>query len=126
MFDQILEQRIRKAVFVGPLGITEDTVKGIWVGLLDAAHGRLERVTDVGALRTDLLPMATFGNLKTMVFWELRERYVSTGFFESDSKFFIIDIGDSLKKEQREDVGLKVGSINGTTQDIGGFPEVVA
>ena len=34
------------------------------------------------------------------------------------------DIADSLKKEQRKDVGLEVGRIDRTAKDVGCFPEV--
>jgi hypothetical protein len=43
VFDQVLEQRVRKTVLVGPLGVAEDAVQGVLVGLLDAAHGRYWR-----------------------------------------------------------------------------------
>jgi hypothetical protein len=71
VFDQVLEQRVRKAVLVGPLGVAEDAVQGIRVGLLDAAHGLLERMADIGALGPDILPVAALRNLEAVVLGEI-------------------------------------------------------
>jgi len=37
---------------------------------------------------------------------------------------FIPHITDSLEKEQREDVGLEIGGVNWSPEDVGSLPEV--
>jgi hypothetical protein len=36
--------------------------------------------------------------------------------------FLVPDIADSLEEQQREDIGLEIGCIHRSTQDVGGLP----
>ncbi len=35
MLNEVFEQRVREPVLVGPLGIAEDTIQGLWISFLD-------------------------------------------------------------------------------------------
>ena len=61
MLDEVAQQRVGQAVLVGPLGIAEDAVEGFRVGLLDAAHGLLQRLADIGGHRAHIVPVAVSG-----------------------------------------------------------------
>jgi hypothetical protein len=66
VLDQILEQGIGQAVLVGPLGIAEDAIEGVRVGLFDFAHGALERIADVGGDGAHVVPVAVIRNLEAV------------------------------------------------------------
>jgi hypothetical protein len=99
-------------------------VQGVRVGLLDVAHGLLERMSDVGALGPDILPVAAFRNLEPVVLGELGKFHVAVGLFQGHVILLIIDVGEPLEEQQREDVGLEIGRVDRTTQDVGRLPEV--
>ena len=82
MLDQVFEEGIGEAVFVCPLGVTEDPVQRVRVGLLDTAHGLLERMADIGAPGPDIRPVTTFGNLKAVIFRKMGELHVPVGFLQ--------------------------------------------
>lgn len=124
MLDQVLQQGIGEAILVGPLGIPEDAVQPVRVGFLDTAHGLLQAVTDVGALLSHVVPVTAIGYLKAVLLGEQGEHHILARLAQSCFEFLIIDVGEALEEEQREDVGLEIRRIHGTTQDIGGLPEV--
>ena len=70
VLDQVAEQGIGQPILVGPLGVAEDAVERFGVGLLDAAHGLLERLADVGRDRAHIAPVAALGNLEAVVLRE--------------------------------------------------------
>ncbi len=70
VLDQVAQQRIGEAVFVGPLGVAEDAVERFRVRLLDATHGRLQRLADIGRHRPHVAPVAIFRNLEAVVLRE--------------------------------------------------------
>lgn len=53
-----------------------------------------------------------------------RELSVPLRLGEGGLVLFIVDIRDSIEKEQREDVGLEIGGIDGAAQNAGRLPEV--
>ena len=124
VFDQVLEQRVRKAVFVGPLGIAEDAVQGVRVGLLDAAHGLLERMADIGALGPDIFPVAALRNLEPVVLRELGKFHIAVGLIQGHGILLVIDVGEPLEEQQREDVGLEIGRVDRTAENIRSFPKM--
>ena len=68
--------------------------------------------------------MAALRNLEAVVLRELGVLLVAAGFRQRRRVFLVVDIGDALEEEQREDVGLEVGGVHRAAQDVGGFPEV--
>jgi hypothetical protein len=81
-------------------------------------------MSDIGALGPDILPVTILWNLEAVVLWELSEFHVAVGFFQGNGIFLVIDVGEPLEEQQREDVGLEVGRVDRTTKDIGSLPEV--
>ena len=59
-----------------------------------------------------------------MILGELGKYHVAVGLFQGHGIFLVIDVGEPFEKQQREDVGLEVGRVDRTTQDIGRLPEV--
>jgi hypothetical protein len=112
VLDQVFEEGIGKTVFVCPLSVTEDSVKCIRVGLLDTAHSLLERMTDIGAPGPGIRPMTAFGNLKAVILWKMSELDIPIRFFEGNGKLFIVDVGDALEEEQRENIRFEISRID--------------
>ena len=123
MLDQIFEQRVRESILVGPLGITENAVQGVRVGLLDFAHGALQGIADVGCHGTNVIPVAVIRDLKAMRLGE-EGQFGIAGLIDDLGVFLVPDIADPLEEQEREDVGLEVSRIHRAAQDVGGLPEV--
>ena len=70
VLDQVAQQRIGQALLVRPLGVAEDAVERFRVRLLDAAHGLLQRLPDVGRHRPHVAPVAILWNLEAVVLRE--------------------------------------------------------
>ena len=47
---------------------------------------------------------------------------VSVGVRQGRVELVVVDIRDAFEEEQREDVSLEVGSINGPAKDVRGLP----
>ena len=124
VLDQVAQQRVGEPVLVGPLGVAEDAVERLRVGLLDAAHGRLQRLADVGRHRAHVAPVAVLRHLEAVVLRKAGVLLVAAGLGQRGLILLVVDIGDALEEQQREDVGLEVGRIHRPAQDVGGFPEV--
>jgi len=68
--------------------------------------------------------MAAFGDQKTVVLGKGGVILVAAGFLHRGLEFLVVHVGDTLEKEQREDVRLEVGCIHRPAQDVGRLPEV--
>jgi hypothetical protein len=68
--------------------------------------------------------MAALRNLESVVLGELCEFHVTVGLFQCNGILFVINIGEPFEEKQREDVGLEVGRVDRTAQDIGCLPEM--
>lgn len=67
--------------------------------------------------------MAVFRDLETVRLREPRQLFIAS-LVDDLLVFLVPDVADSLKEQQREDVGLEVGGIHRAAQDVGGFPEM--
>ncbi len=90
MFDEIAQNGIREAVFVRPLGIAEDTIELVGVGLFDLTHGFLYGKANVAGLVAYIMPVSALRNLEAMVFCEGGVGYITFGFIKRALKFFVI------------------------------------
>ena len=124
MLKKILEQRVGKTLLIGPLGIAENAVQRIRVGLFNAAHGRLESKTNIGAFGTDILPMTAFRDLKTVIFRKGGIFLIPVGLLQRGGELLIIDIGKTLKKQKRKNIGFKIRRIHRPAQNICGLPQM--
>ena len=70
VLDEVAQQRVGEAVLVGPLRVAEDAVERFRVGLLDSAHGLLQRLPDIRRHCSHVAPMAIVGNLEAVVLRE--------------------------------------------------------
>jgi hypothetical protein len=68
--------------------------------------------------------MAFRRDLEPVVLWEPGVLLIASGFCKGCLILLIVHIGDSLEEEKREDIGLEVGRVDRSTQDVCGFPEV--
>lgn len=69
--------------------------------------------------------MAVIGNLETMVLGEQCVLLVAVRLLEGLIDFFVEHVRDAFEEEQREDVRLEIGRIDGPAKDVGGLPKVV-
>lgn len=79
MLNQVAQERIGKPLLVRPLGIAEDAVERLGVGLLDPAHGRLKSLAHVARDRANVTPVAAVRNLEAVVLRKQRVLVVATG-----------------------------------------------
>ena len=84
----------------------------------------MKRPSDVGRDSAHIAPVAALGNLEPVVLRKLRILLIAARFVQSSLVLLVMHIRNPLEEEQREDVGLEVGSIDRTTEDVGRFPEV--
>ena len=124
VLDEVFEQSIGQAILIRPLCIAKDAMQRIGVGLLNATHGLLQRIPNVRALGAHLLPVTPLRHLKSVVFGELGKLHIALRFFQGAVQLLIVDIGQALEEEQGENVRLEVRRVDGTPQDIGGFPKM--
>jgi hypothetical protein len=124
MLHEVTKQRVGEALFVRPLGIPEDAVKGLWVGLFDPAKGGVESLADIGGDLANVAPVTSLRNLKAVILRKLSSFFVALVDFQSRSTFFVMDVGDTFKEKERKDVGLEVCSIDWTAEDVGRLPEM--
>ena len=99
-------------------------MQGVRVGLLDATHGLLEGMADIGASRPDIPPMTFLWNLKTVVLRELGKLHVTIRLFQGNGILLVVNVGESLEEQQRENISLEVGCVDRTSQDIGRLPKM--
>jgi hypothetical protein len=67
--------------------------------------------------------VAVIRDLETVRLGEQSQFGIAT-FVDDLVVFLVPDVTNSLEEEQREDVGLEIGSIYRAAQDVGGLPEV--
>ena len=124
MVDQVPQQGVRQPLLVRPLGIAEDAVQGLRVGLLDSPHRLLQGLPDIRRHVPDIGPVAALGDLEAVVLREQRVFFVAAGLVQGSLVFLVVDIRNAFEEQQREDVGLEVRGIHGTAQDVRRFPQV--
>jgi hypothetical protein len=124
VFDQIPEQGVREALFVGPLRVAENAVERARISSLDFVKSILQCRSDVFGFPADIRPAASFGNLKAVIFGKRRVIPIARGFFQRRGEFAFEHIADALKKEKWKDIRFKVGGVDRSAQDIGRFPQV--
>jgi hypothetical protein len=56
-------------------------------------------MSDIGVNDPDVIPMASFRDLESVVFRETGILLIPVRFFECSSHFFVIHIGKTFKKE---------------------------
>ena len=68
--------------------------------------------------------MATLRNLEAVVLREEGVLFVAAGLRQRRLVLLVVNVRDTLEEQQREDVGLEVGRIHRTAQDVRSFPQV--
>ena len=92
MLDEILEQRIRKPVLIRPLCIAKDAVKRVRVRLLDPAHRRLKRLSDIHRHLPHIPPVTVLGNLEPVIFREQRRLLIAIELLQRRRMLLIMHI----------------------------------
>ncbi|MEZ4227267.1 MAG: hypothetical protein R3B13_40390 [Polyangiaceae bacterium] len=120
VLDEILQQVVGQPILVRPLRVTEDAVQVLLVGGLDPAHRVLQLLADVRGGLADIAPVAALGHLEpVLVFEVLAVRLDRLGVL------LVPDVADALEEEERQDVALPVGAIDGAAaEDVRGLPKV--
>jgi hypothetical protein len=68
--------------------------------------------------------VATLRNLEAVVLGELGEFNIAVRLFQGDGILLVIYVREPFKEQQRKNVGLEVGRVDGTAQDVSSFPKV--
>ena len=59
-----------------------------------------------------------------MVLRELGKFHVAVGLIQGHGILLVIDVGEPLEEQQREDVGLEIGRVDRTAENIRSFPKM--
>jgi len=94
------------------------------IGLLDAAHRGLQRLSNIAGYLTHVCPVTAFGDLKAVVLGKKCRLFVAVKLHQCSGVFLVMNIRKALEEEQREHIRLEVSSIDWPAQDVGGFPKV--
>ncbi len=94
------------------------------VGSLAASHGTLDHFTHARSLRPHVAPVAAFGYLEAVVLGERGVGHIAARLLEGLLKLLVVDIGDALEEEQREDKLLIIARVNNTPEERSRAPEI--
>ena|SRR2546430_469489 len=98
MLNEVAQQRVGEAVFVGPLGVTEDAVERFRVRLLDPTYGGLQRLPRIGGHRSDITPVTTFWHLEAVVLGEAGVFLVAPRFFQRRLVLLVMHVREALEE----------------------------
>ncbi len=121
MLNQILEQRVGQAFLVRPLRVAKDAIQVLlgWRSRCRAwrCAGPCPRCWAWRARRSSgSLPVPGSG---------VRRRSLRHRVRDCLGVFLVPDIADALEEEQRQDIALPVGAVDGAAaQDVGGLPQM--
>ena len=115
VLDEVLEQTVGQALLVGPGGVAEDAAKLGIVGCLDGTEGVDDGLADILCDLPDIAPVGAIGDGEAMVLWQGCELRISVGGFQRFDGLLVVDVGEALEEQQREDVllvrpGIDVGA----------------
>ena len=68
--------------------------------------------------------MAAIRHLEPVVFWKQGGFVITIELLHRRIVFLIMHVRDALEEQEREHVGLEIGGIDRTAQDVRGFPKV--
>ena len=120
VFNQILEELIRQAILIGPLGVAKDAIKVLLVGSLHSTHGVRECCADVLGSSAHIVPVGALRKLKAVLVVKILAVLSDHGVV-----LFMPLVADPLEKQQWQDVRLPITAINrAAAEDVGGFPEM--
>ena len=94
------------------------------ISLLDLAEGDMQGRPDVRCLRAHLPPMTALRDLEAVLLGQVRILLVAIRLLQGTRPLLVVDIGDALEEQEGKDVGLVVGGVDGSAQDVRGRPEV--
>ena len=122
-FDQVLEHLVGELLAVAPVGGAEDAVERVGVGALDLPHGVKQGRADIRRGLADVSPVTAFRDREAVDFGERGRIDVAEGLGRF-GRLLVPHVADPLEEEQRQDVALPVGAIDGgAAQGVGGVPE---
>ena len=124
MLDQLAQHAVRQAVLVGPLGIAENPIQGVWVRRLNGPQGILNGLAHVLDLGTGGLPVGVLRDLEAVLFGKRGVFLIAAGFLQRIGQFLVVHIAQALVEQQREDELLVVPGVDGAAQQDGRAPEV--
>ena len=119
VLDQVGELAVGQLVLVGPVGVAEDAVQRLGVGLLDLPERGLQRRADVLGVVAHVAPQAALGDREPVVLGERGELVVPAGLRQRLLVLLEVHVADPLEEHQREDVRLEVGLVDAAAQQVG-------
>ena len=125
VLDQVGELAVGQLVLVGPVGVAEDAVERLRVGLLDLAERRLQGAADVLSVVSYVVPQVAIRNGEAVILGEGRELVVAAGLLQRLGELLQVDVTDPLEEHQRKDVRLEVGLVDAAAENVGGLGKVL-
>jgi len=108
MLDEVDKEPVREAILVRPLGIPEDAVEVFLIGALDRPKAGLDLQPYIGRGGPDIVPVTALRDDEAVKLGQSGIVLIALRLLQRGLIFLVIDIGDALEKEHREDVGLEI------------------
>ena len=121
---QILQKAIRQPVFIGPGPITKNSLQFAGICFFDLTEGINNSLSNIFRYSSDIFPVCSLRNNKAVVFLPFQRICIAVEFFQDLHTFFIVNIADALKKQQRKDILFICARVDTGTQKHSGIPEV--
>lgn len=114
---------IRQLVGVAPLHIAEDARQRVGIRLLDAVEDVLQADPDVLSDLAEVPPVAAVGQLEAVVIGPDVGRQIGAEVGNGAGMLVVPRVRDAFVEEQRKDVRLEVGGVDGAAEAVRGGPE---
>ena len=124
MFDQFSQHLIGQAFLIGPLGVAENAVQGIGIGLFNSPQGILNGLSHMFDAGAGFAPVRLIRNLKTVLFGQGGIFLIPVRFLQRGGKLLIIHITKALIEQQRENILLVVSGVDIAAQQGCRSPKV--
>ena len=123
VLDEVCQRGVGEQVLVAPVAVAEHAGQGVGVGGLDGAHGLEDRGTDVLGDAADVVPVAAVRDGEAVILGEVGQVLVAVD-LQGGGVLFVVDVGDPLEEDEREDVLLVVAGVDQAAQHDRGAPQV--
>ena len=124
MLNEVLEHLVGQPFAVGPRGVAEDTLELARVGCFDRPQSHLHRLADVLGHGPHVAPVGPVRDHEPVLLGEGGVGLVAARLGQGGGILLVVDVGEPLEEEQREDELLVVAGRHVPAEVRGGAPEV--
>lgn len=124
MLQQVLQQAVWQAIFIGPGPVTENSLQLVGVDVLHLPKRLHNCYTDILRNGTDVIPVTALGNDKRMELMLVKLGGVLAVFLPCGRGLLVVHVANSLEKQQRKYILLISSRVNICAEENGGVPQI--